>query len=142
MLGMNLYLWLHLQRRLAGDQRNRLLLRILGVHLNDRQIRCARRNALHHDAHQRAATAYPWGVGLARGGNDGLPSFFIDALHDANVLRPARKKTRMPGFPGGELDFFDADYRGVVLHQERNRKEIVYVIYHNTERLLDRKSVV
>src|SRR5712664_491700 len=61
---------LDLQRRLAGDQRYQLLLRIFRVHLHDRQVRGSRCQRLDDDSNKRPAPAHSRRVRLARRGNN------------------------------------------------------------------------
>src|ERR1700688_2645928 len=73
---------LNLNRRLAGHQRYRLLLRVLGVYLHDGNIRRTRRKGLNHNAHDRSGSVHSRGVGLPRCGDNRLPVLLIHALHD------------------------------------------------------------
>src|SRR5258708_35096321 len=65
-IARTILLLLDLQRRLAADQRYRPLLRILRIHLHDGQVRCARRQRLNDDSHQRSTPAYSLRVRPAR----------------------------------------------------------------------------
>src|SRR5713101_6770914 len=71
---------LDLQRGLAGDQRDQLLLRIFRIHLHDRQVRGARCERLDHDTDQRTAAAHSRCIGLSGCRNNGLAVLLVYAL--------------------------------------------------------------
>src|SRR5579863_5988615 len=77
---------LHADGGLAGNQRDGLLLGVLGVHLNDGNIGRAGRERLYNDTEQSAAAVYAGSIGLACGGNNSLPVLLIHTLHDGNFL--------------------------------------------------------
>ena len=120
---------LYLQRRFAGHQRDRFLLRILGIYLNNRQVRSARSDPFHHNPHDCPSAANSRRIRLPRRGNYRLPMFFVVVRYDGDLLRSTRQKPAV-------LHFYDADYRRVVLQQIRNRKQIVHILDHDSNRLL------
>ena len=127
---------LNLNGRFAGDQRYRFLLRILGVHLHDGNIRGTRRDGLDHKAHDRPGAIYARGIGLSRRGDNRLSVLFLTGscwsaarAHNGDFLSSAGKKWAV-------LDFFNADYRRVVLQQEGNGEKIVHFVDYHSNRLL------
>src|SRR5712664_3192543 len=120
-------LWLDLHCRFAGHQRYQVLLRIFRIHLYDRQVRRAGRQPLYHDSDQRSASAHSGRVRPARRRNNRLPFILERLMHDGDFLRSAGEESSVP-------DFFYADYRRVVLQQQRDGEEIIHVLNHNADR--------
>src|SRR5580658_6336935 len=113
---------LNLHRGLIRHQWNGPLLRIFGVLLRDSQIGRARRDALDHDAKQRAAPAHPLRIWLTCRGNDGLAFLWVEAPHNGDFLRATGEESAVLSFAHGMLDIFDADHRRIVLKQHGYRE--------------------
>src|SRR5579871_3869869 len=65
------------------------LLRILGIHLDDGELRIPRSDRLHHYTDNCARAAHSRRVRHSGRRNNRLAAFLVDALHDGNFLSSA-----------------------------------------------------